>query len=58
MACLTAVYLSFYYHRENKKRDAEERAHDDEELENEKQRPMEEVPTNLRDLAPAFRYYI
>lgn len=50
------MYLSFYYHRENQRRDAFEHVEEEENVDG-KGVVAVEVPTNLHDLAPGFRYY-
>lgn len=60
MAAVTAAYLSFYYARENAKRDVAEAAAAATSVQDEKaaQWAGEDVPTNLHDQAPGFRYYV
>lgn len=58
IAAITALYLTIYYRRENAKRDAAvetESAHEADEKAGGVERA--EVPVNLHDMAPGFRYF-
>ncbi|KAL1409732.1 hypothetical protein Q8F55_003729 [Vanrija albida] len=59
VSAATAAYLSFYYARENAKRDVAEAAAAEESVDEKAVHSAHaDVPTNLHDQAPGFRYYV